>query len=314
MNYPCIFLMGPTAAGKTALAVELVKALPCDIISVDSAMVYRGLDIGTAKPNHEVLTQAPHRLIDIRDPAQAYSAACFREDALKAIEDIQKQGKIPLLVGGTRLYFNSLQYGLSDLPSAAPEIRARLSQQAHEYGWPALHQRLAAVDPLAAERIHPHDPQRIQRALEVYECSGQPMSHWYRQAPVVRWSQPVVKCILAPAQRSVLHAKIAQRFEGMLQQGFIEEVKQLYQRPDLNLSLPALRAVGYRQVWRYLAGELDYAKLVETGIIATRQFAKRQLTWLRSETEAKWFDSQQLNVNQQVLKWLHKIPMLSRYC
>ena len=311
MSRPCIFLMGPTASGKTHLAVTLVKHLPCDIISVDSAMVYRGMDIGTAKPSPEILLQAPHRLIDIRDPKESYSAGQFCTEALREIQTIHRQGRIPLLVGGTGLYFRSLQCGLSELPSANPEIRQRLAEQAERFGWPALHQHLARIDPLSAQKIHPRDPQRIQRALEVYEITGYPLSFWYRQAATQKWETPVIKIVLAPAQRHVLHVRIAQRFQTMLAHGLIAEVDSLFKRGDLNLELPALRAVGYRQVWHYLTGKLDYENLILQGIIATRQLAKRQLTWLRSETETHWFDSQSADVSQEVLRYLQN--MLPNY-
>jgi tRNA dimethylallyltransferase len=310
MNQPCIFLMGPTAAGKTEVAVALVKQLPCDIISVDSAMVYRGMNIGTAKPTPEILAEAPHRLIDIRDPAEAYSAAQFGQDALVEIQAIQAVGRIPLLVGGTGLYFRSLQYGLSDLPTADPQRRQDLTQEAAQVGWPALHQRLARIDPVAAARIHPHDSQRIQRALEVYDVSGVTMTEWLVKAKTHSGLAPVVKIVLAPAQRSVLHVRIAQRFKTMIARGLIEEVYQLFKRGDLTADLPALRAVGYRQVWRYLAGEIDYDHLLEQGITATRQLAKRQLTWLRAETETQWFDSQAANMIPQVLNYLEKNLMV----
>jgi len=309
MNHPCIFLMGPTAAGKTQVAVTLVKHLPCEIISVDSAMVYRGMDIGTAKPTPEILVQAPHRLIDIRDPTETYSAGQFRTDALAEIQAIWKKGRWPLLVGGSGLYFRSLQYGWSDLPPANPHIRQQLKQEAEQLGWPSLHRRLAILDPKAAQRIHPHDPQRIQRALEVYEITKQPLTTWNNQTSAGYLSP--VKIVLAPAQRSILHARITQRFQTMLTHGFIEEVNQLFKRGDLNLEVPALRAVGYRQVWRYLAGELDYSGLVQQGIAATRQLAKRQLTWLRADTQTLWFDSQAVDISQQVLRYLETILMSS---
>jgi tRNA dimethylallyltransferase len=312
MTLPCILLMGPTASGKTDLAVSLVKYFPCDIISVDSAMVYRGMDIGTAKPSPDILAQAPHRLIDICDPAQAYSVGQFCQEALAEIQAIQSAGRIPLLVGGTMLYFHSLLQGLSALPPANQKVRQRLNSEAEQIGWQAMHQRLAKIDPQAAQRIHPNDSQRIQRALEVYEVSGDTMTMWYANAPALRLSQPIVKLVIAPAQRSVLHARIAQRFHTMLEQGLIEEVRALFMRGDLNPDLPSMRSVGYRQVWRYLAGELDEASLPEKGIIATRQLAKRQLTWLRAQTEAHWFDSLEPNLTQQVLKLLEKIHNLSR--
>jgi len=304
--------MGPTASGKTDLAVSLVKYLPCDIISVDSAMVYRGMDIGTAKPSPDILAQAPHRLIDICDPAQTYSVGQFCQEALAEIQAIQSAGRIPLLVGGTMLYFHSLLQGLSELPPANQKVRQRLNSEAEQIGWQAMHQRLAKIDPQAAQRIHPNDSQRIQRALEVFEVSGYTMTMWYANAPALRLSQPIVKLVIAPAQRSVLHARIAQRFHAMLEQGLIEEVRALFMRGDLNPDLPSMRSVGYRQVWRYLAGELDEASLPEKGIIATRQLAKRQLTWLRAQTEAHWFDSLEPNVTQLVFSLLEKIHNLSR--
>lgn len=303
-DLPCIFLMGPTASGKTDLAVDLVKQFPCDIISVDSAMVYREMDIGTAKPTADILAQAPHRLIDIRDPSQAYSAAEFCQDAVTEIEKIHALKRIPLLVGGTGLYFRSLQQGLSNLPSAHPEIRERLSQEAERLGWAAMHCRLADIDPQAAHRIHPNDPQRIQRALEVYEVTGQTMTAWYEQSVGSCLPYRIIKLIIAPTNRTALHVRIACRFKTMLEQGLIEEVERLIARGDLTLSLPALRAVGYRQVWLYLTNKLKYEDLLEQGIIATRQLAKRQLTWLRSEFDAHWFDSQQADNTKQIINYL----------
>jgi tRNA dimethylallyltransferase len=301
-----IFLMGPTAAGKTDLAVTLVKQLPCDIISVDSAMIYREMNIGTAKPSAEVLVQAPHRLIDIRDPLESYSVAQFCQEALTEIQAIQSVGRIPLLVGGTMLYFHSLQQGLSPLPPADLPVRQRLQREAEELGWPALHQRLVRIDLPSAQRIHPNDSQRIQRALEVYEVSGYTMTAWYAQAITQpRW-QPGLKLVLCPEQRSVLHAKIAQRFEMMLAQGLIAEVENLFRRGDLTADLPAMRCVGYRQVWRYLMGQLDYNSLIATAISATRQMAKRQLTWLRTQTDAIWFDSEQPQVTKNILNQIEK--------
>lgn len=277
--------MGPTASGKTALAVELVKRYPMDIISVDSALVYRGMNIGTAKPGADVLAVAPHRLIDIRDPSEAYSAADFREDALLAMAEITKRGRIPLLVGGTFLYFRALQNGLSDMPAADPAIRARLEAVACRDGWEALHARLAAVDPESAARIHATDPQRIQRALEVYELTGMTMSALHAQPTARDFPYRVLKLALIPEDRLLLHEQIAIRFQQMLADGLLEEVKKLFERSELSADLPAMRAVGYRQVWRYLSGQLAYEAMVEQAIIATRQYAKRQLTWLRSESD-----------------------------
>jgi tRNA dimethylallyltransferase len=279
---PAIFLMGPTATGKTELAIQLCRELPCDIISVDSVMVYRGLDIGSAKPDAETLKAAPHRLIDICDPSEAFSAAQFRQRALAEIEDSLARGRIPLLVGGTMLYFRALLQGLSPLPSADPGIRAQLEAEAERHGWAHLHARLAAVDPAAAARIHANDPQRIQRALEVFELTGEPLSAWFGREVDNALPCRVLKVVLTAADRAVLHQRIAQRFHAMLEQRLVEEVEGLYQRGDLHANLPALRAVGYRQVWGYLAGEWDYDAMVEKGIVATRQLAKRQMTWLRN--------------------------------
>ncbi len=289
---PVIFLMGPTAAGKTDLAVALARRLPVDIISVDSALVYRGMDIGTAKPDPHLLAQVPHRLVDILDPAQAYSAAEFRADALREIEAIHAAGRVPLLVGGTMLYFRALERGLAELPEADPAVRARLEAEAAVLGWPALHARLAQVDPEAAKRIHPTDPQRISRALEVYELTGQPLSRLQAQAVSEPLPYAVAKWIVAPKDRAWLHERIAVRFRHMLDQGFVAEVEGLRARPDLSLDKPSMRAVGYRQIWEYLDGRYDYENMVTRGIIATRQFAKRQLTWLRAEQGADWFSSE----------------------
>lgn len=278
-----IFLMGPTACGKTDLAVELVRRFPFEIVSVDSAMVYRGMDIGTAKPDAETLQLAPHRLIDICDPAEAYSAARFREDALREIEAIQAAGRIPLLVGGTMLYFRALEQGLSVLPPADPAVRERLEEEAARHGWGVLHARLAAVDPEAAARIHPNDPQRIQRALEVWELTGRPLSELQRAGRDEPLPFHVVKAQIFPEDRDRLHERIEERFRQMLELGLWDEVETLYSRGDLDPSMPSVRAVGYRQLWRHLAGELGREEAVRAGIIATRQLAKRQMTWLRGD-------------------------------
>ncbi len=302
---PAVCLMGPTASGKTDLAVHLVERLPLSIISVDSVMVYRGMDIGSAKPDREILARAPHRLIDIRDPADAYSAAQFRDDALREMAAITAAGRIPLLVGGTMLYFRALLTGLSILPSADAEIRARLEAEAEAEGWESLHRRLVAVDAAAAARIHPHDPQRIQRALEVYELTGIPLSQLQQQQ---QRDQPlpyhIIKLAVAPSDRGVLHRRIATRFKQMLRQGLIEEVEGLRTRGDLHLDLPALRAVGYRQVWEFLDGDIDYTELTERGIIATRQLAKRQFTWLRAERALTFLDSLDERLQGKALKYL----------
>jgi len=288
---PVLFLMGPTASGKTALAVELVQRLPLQIVSVDSALVYRGMTIGTAKPDARTLQIAPHRLIDFLDPCQAYSAGQFRHDALREIAAIQAMGRIPLLVGGTLLYFRALERGLAELPTADPALRARLAAEFAAQGSPALHARLAQLDPVAAARIHPHDWQRIQRALEVGELAGRSLTELCNLSPNETLPFRIVKLIVAPMDRQILHQRIAQRFRVMLDQGLIAEVAALRARDDLHPDLPAMRAVGYRQVWAYLDGKVDEATMVERAIIATRQFAKRQLTWLRAESGGFWLNS-----------------------
>ncbi|MDR5898137.1 tRNA (adenosine(37)-N6)-dimethylallyltransferase MiaA [Halomonas vilamensis] len=297
-----IFLMGPTAAGKTDAAIALHERLGCELISVDSAMVYRGMDIGSAKPSALELKRAPHRLIDIRDPASPYSAADFRQDALNEMRQISAAGKVPLLVGGTMLYFKQLVEGVGNLPAASAKIRAWLGQRWQEEGLCALHRALAEVDPDAGQRIHPNDPQRILRALEVYYASGRPMSELWAEQEVLPFPWRVVSLALAPAHREILHQRIAQRFALMLEEGLIDEVATLKQREDLHLGLPAMRSVGYRQVWEYLDGEMDRAALLERGVIATRQLAKRQLTWLRRWKDLRWVDSQQADALDNVLK------------
>jgi len=318
---PAIFLMGPTAAGKTDLAIELTKVLPCELISVDSALVYRGMDIGTAKPSRELLAQFPHRLIDILDPAESYSAADFRADALAAMADITARGKIPLLVGGTMLYYKALLEGLADMPAADPQVRAELEEEAARLGWQALHDQLAAVDPESAARIHPNDPQRLTRALEVYRVSGLTMTA-HRQRQLAQSTEAgasgrsqlpytVANLAIAPANRQVLHQRIAQRFTQMLEQGFIDEVVALRSRSDLHAGLPSIRAVGYRQVWDHLDGKLTSAEMQERGIIATRQLAKRQFTWLRSWADLQWLDSLDCDNLPRALKYLGTISILS---
>ncbi|MBG2711223.1 tRNA (adenosine(37)-N6)-dimethylallyltransferase MiaA [Proteus sp. DFP240708] len=286
-----IFLMGPTASGKTALAIALRQKLPVDIISVDSALIYRGMDIGTAKPDATEQSLAPHRLIDILDPALPYSAADFRRDALNAMEEITAAGRIPLLVGGTMLYFKALLEGLSPLPSANPDVRAEIEKKAAEQGWEAIHKELALVDPVAAQRIHPNDPQRLSRALEVYLISGKTMTELTK---ISGESLPydVYQFAIAPKDRNVLHQRIEARFKQMLTCGFEDEVKSLYERGDLHEDLPSVRCVGYRQMWSYLSGEIDYDEMVYRGICATRQLAKRQITWLRGWNDIHWLDSE----------------------
>ncbi|KPK38387.1 MAG: tRNA dimethylallyltransferase [Gammaproteobacteria bacterium SG8_47] len=299
---PAVLLMGPTAAGKTDLALALVERLGLEIVSVDSAMVYRGMDIGTAKPAAELRERYPHHLVDILDPVESYSAAHFRADALACMNEIARRGRVPLLVGGTMLYFRALQRGLAVLPSADAAVRARLEREALEHGLATLHQRLQAVDPEAARRIHPNDPQRLQRALEVFESTGTPLSEFLRRQQLPRADWHWVKLIVAPSDRATLRERIAARFQQMLEQGFVDEVQRLRRRPELDPSKPAVRAVGYRQVWQYLDGELDYGQMVERGVTATRQLAKRQLTWLRAEPAAQWFDSEARSLLDEVLK------------
>lgn len=297
-----ICLMGPTASGKTDLALYLAEHLPCELVSVDSALIYRGMDIGTAKPDSATLARYPHHLVDILDPAEAYSAARFRDDAQALIADIQARGRIPLLVGGTMMYFKTLADGMASMPSADPQVRGQIEALAAEQGWHRVHELLAAVDPQAAGRIHPNDPQRIQRAYEVYLVSGVTLSDWHRrqasekaadQTPGVAFLPYTVRYLsLAPLERHVLHQRIAHRFELMMQQGFVDEVRALHARTDLHPGLPSIRAVGYRQIWDYLEGKLSQSEAVEKGVIATRQLAKRQLTWLRGwKADIEWFDS-----------------------
>ncbi|GJM10894.1 MAG: tRNA dimethylallyltransferase [Lysobacteraceae bacterium] len=278
--------MGPTAAGKTGLAVEMARDYPVDLISVDSALVYRGMDIGTAKPDAATLEVAPHRLINIRDPWQPYSAADFVADARKEIARSHQQHRVPVLVGGTMLYYRALRNGLSPMPAADPEVRAALEADARRLGWAAMHQRLKAVDAVSAERIHPNDPQRIQRALEVYEITGKSLTQWHEQQQADRPDWPELSIIVNPQPRAVLHARIEQRFQQMINEGFIEEVATLRSDPRIHADLPSMRAVGYRQVWDYLDGQFDRDELLQRGVFATRQLAKRQLTWLRKETGA----------------------------
>ncbi|MCJ8170248.1 tRNA (adenosine(37)-N6)-dimethylallyltransferase MiaA [Atopomonas sediminilitoris] len=312
-NGPVICLMGPTASGKTALALELADALPVDLISVDSALVYRGMDIGTAKPDAAMLARYPHQLVDILEPTVAYSAAEFVSDARAAIRASHAAGRIPLLVGGTMLYFKALLEGMATMPSANPEVRAALQAQAAEQGWDALHAQLQAIDPQSAARIHPNDPQRLLRALEVWQVSGKTMSeHRAEQAQAgAAWPYPTVQLAIAPQDRAVLHQRIAQRFAQMLEQGFVDEVIALRARGDLLPSMPSMRAVGYRQAWDYLDGALDYAGFREKGIIATRQLAKRQFTWLRSWSELTWLDSLGQNNLTHALKCLEKAQTLA---
>jgi tRNA dimethylallyltransferase len=296
-----IFLMGPTASGKTALACALAERFALQLVSVDSALVYRGLDIGTAKPDAATLARHPHRLIDIRDPSQPYSAAEFRTDALAAMREIAHVSATPLLVGGTGLYFRALEYGLSALPEADPAVRERLAAEAARAGWPALHARLAAIDPAAAGRIRPNDAQRIQRALEVTELTGRPLSA-QQEGRRERLPWRILKLALLPAERAPLHAAIAARFEAMLEAGFVDEARRVLAEVGPRFDLPAMRAVGYRQAWPYLAGEIGYGEFVQRAIFATRQLAKRQFTWLRSELDARVFTSNRADLTEHAAR------------
>lgn len=285
-----IFLVGPTASGKTALAMELRQRLPVEIISVDSALIYRGMDIGTAKPGAEELARAPHRLIDIRDPAELYSVAAFRHDALREMAEITKAGRIPLLVGGTMLYFKALLEGLSPLPPADSRVRAHIKREAGMVGWTMLHQKLQQIDPIAANYIHPHDLQRLSRALEVFFVSGNTLTELTKisgEALTYR----VYQFVIVPFDRTLLHQRIEQRFHQMLVAGLENEVSTLFTRGDLHREMPSMRCVGYRQMWSYLAGEIDYTNMVFRGIHATRQLAKRQMTWLKRWRNVYWLDS-----------------------
>ncbi|GAB4393164.1 MAG: tRNA (adenosine(37)-N6)-dimethylallyltransferase MiaA [Gammaproteobacteria bacterium] len=303
---PIICLLGPTATGKTDVAIALSHYFPCEIISVDSAMIYKTMDIGTAKPSTAQLNLVPHHLIDIRDPAENYSAADFCTDVHNLILQIQQRQRIPLLVGGTMLYFHALQNGLATMPSADPAIRQRIEVQALQQGWASLHQQLHQIDPLSAQRIHPNDKQRIQRALEVYYLTGHPLSTWQQQT-TPQLLPNFINIALQLDSRHELHTRIATRFDDMLQQGFLEEVERLRQRGDLHLSLPSMRAVGYRQAWQYLAGQFDYEMMREKSIIATRQLAKRQITWLRNSIAAQHFNSNSPQLLSEILSNLPKL-------
>ncbi|WP_154114936.1 tRNA (adenosine(37)-N6)-dimethylallyltransferase MiaA [Vibrio cincinnatiensis] len=289
-----LFLMGPTASGKTDLAIQLRKKYPVEIISVDSALIYRGMDIGTAKPTVEELAQAPHRLIDVLDPSEAYSVADFRQDALREMQAIACEGKIPLLVGGTMLYYKALLEGLSPLPAADPHIRQEIELQAQQIGWEGLHTELQQIDPISAARIHPNDPQRLSRALEVYRISGKTLTELTKTK-----GEPIPFRIkqfaIAPKDRAELHRRIELRFEKMVQSGFEEEVKALYARDDLHPDLPSIRCVGYRQMWEYLDGKGSLDEAIFRGVCATRQLAKRQITWLRSWDDLTWLDSEHVD-------------------
>lgn len=310
----CIALMGPTASGKSAYALELAERLGGEIVSVDSALVYRGLDIGAAKPARDEQARVPHHLIDVREPWQPYSAAEFASDARVAVGAILARGRIPILAGGTGLYFRALLDGLADMPDADPALREAITADADARGWAALHADLAVVDPAAAARIHATDAQRIQRALEVQRLTGRPISDWQRESTRVRFPARVLKLVLSPADRAVLHARIEQRFDVMLGAGFLDEMRALRALPQLRahpapLELPAVRAVGYRQAWEFLDGACDAATFRARAIAATRQLAKRQFTWLRREVDARWFDplAQRAQLDDAVAGFIGKL-------
>ncbi len=302
---PAIFLMGPTASGKTDLGVQLAQRLNGEVISVDSALVYRGMDIGTAKPTLDERQGVLHHLIDIIDPTDTFSAGQFREQSLGLITEIVKRGKTPILVGGTMLYFHVLLNGMAVLPSADAQIRKELEQQAQVEGWLAMHQRLTSIDPVAAKRIHQNDPQRIQRALEIYISSGRTQTDWLREQPPVVLPFKAHKFSISPSDREQLHKKIALRFDQMLKQGFLDEVKGLFSRKDLNASMPSIRAVGYRQAWSYLDGLYDKITFREKAIIATRQLAKRQFTWLRKQSNIQALETGDVMALEKVLRALN---------
>ena len=289
-NPPVIFLMGPTASGKTDLAVSLANSSNCEIISVDSAMIYRGMDIGTAKPDPDILAHAPHHLINIRNPDESYSVAEFCQDANSLIDQIHQRKKIPLLVGGTIMYFHALQFGITELPAANAEIREKIEATAREYGWNYVHNQLAAVDPESAEKIHPNDAQRIQRALEVYEITGVKLSSFHTTQVNIRQDISILNIGLFPEERSKLHQQIAARFDKMMNDGVIEELKSLRQQWKLSAQMPSMRCIGYRQIWSYLEQEINQEEMYDQAVAATRQLAKRQLTWLRHYPETNLVD------------------------
>lgn len=303
-QHPVILLMGPTASGKTALAVSLAESLNGEVISVDSALVYRGMDIGTAKPDLEERRGIPHHLIDLIDPAERYSTGQFQKDALRLIEEIQQRGRLPILAGGTMLYFHGLIHGLSPLPPANPDIRKQIEHQAEKEGWPKLHATLSAIDPEAGQRIHPNDPQRIQRALEVFHITGLPLTTLLQNQPRTAFPYRAIPCLIAPRDRAQHADIIHQRFENMVDAGLVEEVKKLHDRGDLHPNLPSIRAVGYRQVWSYLESECNFETMIERATTATRQFAKRQMTWLRRESFALALESEAANLTTDATRQL----------
>jgi len=303
---PAILLMGPTASGKTALALRLAAVLPCEIISVDSAQIYKGMNIGTAKPGADILRAAPHHLLDVIEPHESYSAARFRDDALALMREITERNRIPLLVGGTMLYFRALVEGLSDLPEADPIVRLMIDTMAEQEGWPAVHEKLRQVDPETAARLDPNDSQRIERALEVYYLTDKPLSQLLRKPKYVYFPYTPVKIALVPSNREVLHERIAQRFDAMIEEGLVGELKKLREDYGLEPGMPSMRCVGYRQAWDFLEGRLDASGLREQGIAATRQLAKRQLTWLRSMQDVTEFDCLADDVATYVLEYVRR--------
>lgn len=304
---PALFLMGPTASGKTQVAVELAQRLPVEIISVDSALVYQDMNIGTAKPDAAVLAHAPHHLINILEPTHAYSAAAFRHDALHLMAEITQRGRIPLLVGGTMLYFRALRFGLNELPQADSTLRTALDEESIHIGWPAMHARLALVDPETAAFLKPNDAQRIQRALEIYQLTGQPMSMLLKQQNRHPMPYQVMQIALIPEERSKLHARISTRFSTMLQLGLIDELRALQEKYSLHPNLPSMRCVGYRQAWQFLASEISESELSFQGVAATRQLAKRQLTWLRGMPDIVGFNCFDSNLVQQISAAIHPL-------
>jgi tRNA dimethylallyltransferase len=303
---PAILLMGPTASGKTGVALELARRLPVEIVSVDSALVYRDMNIGTAKPGVDTRAQVRHHLIDIIDPTQNYSAAQFRDDALEVMHGIVERGRVPLLTGGTMLYFKALREGLSDLPAANNDTRMVIDAMATDIGWPAMHRELERIDPATAQRLDPNDSQRIQRAMEIFYLTGEPMSQLIAAANPAGLPFRPIPLALIPGERGVLHQRIADRFELMLETGLINEVRELRERYKLNPGLPSMRCVGYRQVWQYLDGEYGLDMLREKAVAATRQLAKRQLTWLRSTKDVREFDCLAEDLQEQIEAWLPK--------
>jgi len=303
---PAILLMGPTASGKTAVAVQLATTLPCEIISVDSALVYKGMDIGTAKPGADILKRAPHHLIDVIEPHESYSAARFRDDSLALMREITERGNIPLLVGGTMLYFKALVEGLNDLPEADSTIRLIIETMAEEEGWPAVHDKLRKVDPETAARLEPADAQRIQRALEIYYITGKSMTDLLKKPKYVYFPYTPIRIALLPENRAALHDRIAQRFDAMLEAGLVDELRGLRETYGLDAELPSMRCVGYRQAWDFLENRISRAELREQGIAATRQLAKRQLTWLRSMDDFTGFDCLDANVGNLVLEYVRR--------